>query len=49
MTTISSYLTFSGNCPEAITFYKERLGGDLFSKPLMGGYCSRKCLANEKN
>lgn len=29
MTTINSYLTFSGNCREAMTFYKECLGGEL--------------------
>ncbi len=28
-TSINSYLTFSGNCREAMTFYKECLGGDL--------------------
>ncbi len=26
---INSYLTFSGNCREAMTFYKECLGGEL--------------------
>ena len=26
---INSYLTFSGNCREAMTFYKECIGGDL--------------------
>jgi len=29
MTQIKSYLTFSGNCREAMTFYKECLGGEL--------------------
>lgn len=29
MTHINSYLTFSGNCREAMTFYKECLGGEL--------------------
>ncbi|MCD6011688.1 MAG: glyoxalase [Flavipsychrobacter sp.] len=29
MTTINTYLTFSGNCREAMTFYKECLGGQL--------------------
>ena len=28
-TQINSYLTFSGNCREAMMFYKECLGGDL--------------------
>jgi PhnB protein len=30
MTQINSYLTFGGNCREAMTFYKECFGGDLF-------------------
>ena len=29
MTTIITYLTFNGNCREAMTFYKECLGGEL--------------------
>jgi PhnB protein len=29
MTQISSYLTFSGNCREAMNFYKDCLGGEL--------------------
>ena len=29
MTNINSYLTFNGNCREAMTFYKECIGGDL--------------------
>ncbi|HKR07203.1 MAG TPA: VOC family protein [Bacteroidia bacterium] len=29
MTRINSYLTFNGNCREAMTFYKECLGGEL--------------------
>ncbi|MBX2924349.1 MAG: VOC family protein [Chitinophagaceae bacterium] len=29
MKTIYSYLTFNGNCREAMTFYKNCLGGDL--------------------
>jgi PhnB protein len=29
-TQIISYLTFNGNCREAMTFYKECLGGELF-------------------
>jgi PhnB protein len=30
MTNINSYLTFNGNCREAMNFYKECLGGELF-------------------
>ena len=29
MTQIHAYLTFNGNCREAMTFYKETLGGEL--------------------
>jgi PhnB protein len=29
MTQINSYLTFNGNCKEAMTFYKDCLGGEL--------------------
>lgn len=29
MTTINAYLTFNGNCSEAMNFYKEGLGGEL--------------------
>lgn len=29
MTKLISYLTFNGNCREAMTFYQECLGGDL--------------------
>jgi PhnB protein len=29
MAQINSYLTFSGNCREAMAFYKECLGGEL--------------------
>jgi PhnB protein len=28
-TTVNPYLTFSGNCREAMTFYKEALNGEL--------------------
>lgn len=30
MLQINSYLTFNGNCREAMTFYKDCLGGELF-------------------
>ena len=30
MAQINSYLTFNGNCREAMSFYKECLGGELF-------------------
>lgn len=34
MTQISSYLTFNGNCREAMTFYKSCLGGELFFRTI---------------
>jgi PhnB protein len=30
MTYINTYITFNGNCREAMNFYQECLGGDLF-------------------
>ncbi len=30
MTSINTYLTFNGNCREAMNFYKKCLGGELF-------------------
>ena len=29
MPTLNPYLTFNGNCREAMTYYKECLGGEL--------------------
>ena len=34
MTIINSYLTFNGNCREAMSFYQECLGGELFFQPV---------------
>ena len=34
MTQINSYLTFNGNCREAMTFYQECLGGELFMQTI---------------
>jgi PhnB protein len=36
MTQIHSYLTFNGNCREAMTFYQECLGGELMLQPIDG-------------
>lgn len=36
MTKINVYLTFDGNCREAMTFYKSCLGGELFFQTLAG-------------
>ena len=34
MNQINSYLTFNGNCREAMTFYQQCLGGELFLQPI---------------
>ena len=34
MPVINSYLTFNGNCREAMTFYKKCLGGELLFQPV---------------
>lgn len=34
MTNIYAYLTFNGNCREAMTFYKRCLGGELVLQPV---------------
>lgn len=36
MTQINAYLTFNGNCREAMTFYKECLGGELKMQTVEG-------------
>lgn len=36
MTQIHAYLTFSGNCREAMTFYRDCLGGALTLQPVEG-------------
>jgi PhnB protein len=42
MAQINSYLTFSGNCREAMTFYKECLGGQLMFQTVGGSPRSEK-------
>lgn len=34
MKQINSYLTFNGNCREAMNFYQKCLGGELFLQPI---------------
>jgi PhnB protein len=36
MTTINAYLTFNGNCRQAMTFYRECLGGELTLQAVKG-------------
>lgn len=42
MTQINAYLTFEGNCREAMTFYHECLGGDLEIIPFEGSPMAEK-------
>jgi PhnB protein len=35
-TTTNPYITFNGNCQDAMTFYKKATGGDLFVMPFEG-------------
>jgi len=49
MTTGNIYLTFNGNCREAMTFYKDSLGGDLFLRPIEGSPIEPMCPAAMKH
>ncbi|WP_018611797.1 VOC family protein [Segetibacter koreensis] len=43
MATINAYLNFNGNCREAMTFYKECLGGDLNLQTVEGSPIEAQC------
>lgn len=43
MTQINAYITFNGNCREAMTFYKECLGGTLNMMPVGGSPMEAEC------
>lgn len=49
MTTLSSYLTFNGNCREAMTFYQQVLGGELIFQTIGESPLSEKMPADMKN
>lgn len=49
MTRINSYLTFSGNCREAMNFYKQCLGGELSFQTIGESPLSEKMPAQMKN
>lgn len=49
MTQIYSYLTFNGNCREAMTFYQECLGGDLIFQTVGEAPLSKKMPKQMKN
>jgi PhnB protein len=43
MTQINPYLSFNGNCREAMTFYKECLGGELTVQTVKGSPIEDQC------
>ena len=43
MTQISAYLNFSGNCREALSFYKDCLGGELSLQTVEGSPMEAGC------
>ena len=43
MTTINAYLTFNGNCREAMNFYKDCMGGELTIMPVAGSPVEAEC------
>ncbi|MBS1771434.1 MAG: VOC family protein [Bacteroidetes bacterium] len=49
MTRVDSYLTFNGNCREAMTFYKNCFGGELFFQTVDGSPLSEKMPEEMKN
>jgi PhnB protein len=49
MIQINAYLNFNGNCREAMSFYKECLGGDLILQPVKGTPMEDQCPAGKEN
>ena len=49
MTTINSYLTFNGNCRQAMQFYKRCLGGELSFQTVGESPLSKKLSAKMKS
>lgn len=45
MTQINAYLNFNGNCREAMNFYKDCLGGDLFLQTVGESPMAAQCAA----
>lgn len=43
MTQINAYLNFNGNCREAMSFYKECLGGELSMQTVEGSPIEAQC------
>lgn len=49
MPQISAYLTFNGNCREAMTFYKECLGGELTLQTIAGSSVEKEMPVEAKS
>ena len=49
MIPINAYLTFNGNCREAMTFYKDCLGGELSMQPVAGSPIEAQCHVTMKD
>jgi len=48
-TTISPYLTFDGNAREAMTFYKNALGGELTLMTVKDTNMGSQCMGTDEN
>ncbi|MEP6674679.1 MAG: VOC family protein [Ferruginibacter sp.] len=49
MSQINAYITFNGNCREAMDFYKECLGGELTIQTIAGSPIESECPQEMKN
>ena len=49
MTQINAYLNFNGNCREAMQFYKDSFGGELFLQPIKDTPMEAQCAAGKEN
>ena len=49
MTQMNAYITFNGNCREAMTFYKDCLGGELVMQTVAGSPVEAQCPLAMKN
>ena len=48
MTKINAYISFGGNCREAMSFYQECLGGELTLQPIAGSPIEAQCPTSMK-
>lgn len=49
MTQINAYLTFNGNCREAMNFFKNCIGGELVIQTIEGSPLEAQCPASMKH